>query len=163
MDLSEHTASSLDFMQQLQALNTTVSETVNWMWRDIAHVLLVVEQRRHQRNARYRWMYGTMLAGYAALVVALDVVLDGVLALTPVAGIVTSLATAFILAIADRRLIAPRLERWNRRENVRLMKNELSACAITLAKIRLIQIEIDAMASYSGVPKVALLSPALLA
>ena len=28
---------------------------------------------------------------------------------------------------------------------------------------RLIQIEIDAMASYSGVPRVALLSPALLA
>jgi hypothetical protein len=161
--LSEHTASSLDFMQLLQGLDETVSETANWMWRDLAHLLLAVEQRRHQRNARYRWMYGAVLAGYAALVVALGVVLDAVLAVTPIAGIVTSLAVAFVLAIVDRRLIAPRLERWNRRENIRLLKDELSACATALAKIRVIQIEIDAMASYTAVPKASLLSPTLLA
>jgi hypothetical protein len=97
------------------------------------------------------------------MVVALGVVLDAVLALTPIAGIVTSLVAAFILAIVDRRLIAPWLERWSRHQNVRLLKDELSACAITLAKIRLTQVEIDAMASCTGVPKAQLLSPAPLA
>jgi hypothetical protein len=82
------------------------------------------------------------------LVVAVGVILGAVLAVTPITGIVTSLAAAFMLAIVDRRLVAQRLERWNRRENIRLLKDELSACAITLARIRLIQIEIDAMASY---------------
>jgi hypothetical protein len=68
--VSEHSSSALDFMQQLEALDTTMSQTANWMWRDIAHVLLDVEARRHRRNARYRWMYGPVLVSYAALVVA---------------------------------------------------------------------------------------------
>jgi hypothetical protein len=99
---SEHTASPVDFMQLLQGLDATLSETANWMWRNLAHMLLAVERRRHQRNARYRWIYGAVLAAYAALVVAVGVILDAVLAVTPIAGIVTSLAAAFMLAIVDR-------------------------------------------------------------
>jgi hypothetical protein len=159
---SEHGSNALDFMQQLEALDTTMSQAANWMWRDIARVLLDVEARRHRRNGRYRWMYGAVLVGYAALVVALGVVVDAVLALTPIASIATSLAAAFILWIADRRLVSPRLERWNRRQNIRLLQYELSACAITLAKIRSVQVEIDAMADYTGVSHLPLLNPALL-
>jgi hypothetical protein len=128
--------------------------------RDIAHVLLDVEARRHRPNGRYRWMYGTVLVGYAALVVALGVVVDAVLALTPIASIATSLAAAFILWIADRRLVSPRLERWNRRQYIRLLQYELSACAITLAKIKSVQVGIDAMADYTGVSHLPLLNPA---
>jgi hypothetical protein len=150
-------------LTRVGGVDAALCETANWMWRDLAPLLLAVERRRHQRNARYRWIYGAVLAGYAVLVVAVGVILDAVLAVTPIAGVVTSLAAAFMLAIVDRRLAAPRLERWNRLENIQLLKDELSACAIALAKIRLIQIEIDAMASYTGVSKVPLLSPALLA
>ena len=132
------------------------------MWRDTARVLLDVEARRHRRNTRYRWMYGAVLAGYAAVVMALGVIVDAVLALTPIASIATSLVAAFMLWIADRRFVSPRLERWNRRQNIRLLQYELSACVITLAKIRSVQVEIDAMADYTGVPHRALLNPALL-
>jgi hypothetical protein len=102
---SEHTASSVDLMQLLQGLDAALSETSNWMRRDLAHMLLAVERRRHQRNAWYRWIYGAVLAGYAVLVVAVGVSLDAVLAVTPIAGIVTSLAAAFMLAIVDRAKI----------------------------------------------------------
>jgi len=64
--------------------------------------------------------------------------------------------------VADRRFFSPRLLRWNWRRNLHLLKYDLSACAIMLAKIRLTQVEVDAMASYAGVPHVPLLSPALL-
>jgi hypothetical protein len=160
---SEHGFDSVEFMQQLEALDTTLSRATNWMWRNSAHVLLVLEAQRHRRTARFRWLYGAILVGYAALVVSLGVLVDAGLAVTPIASITASLAAAFILWTADRRLVSPRLERWNRCQNVRLLQSELSACAFTLGNIRSMQVEIDAMADYTGVPHVALLHPTLLA
>jgi hypothetical protein len=160
---SGHGSTAKELMQQLETLDTTMSQAANWMWRDTAHILLDVEARRHRRNARDRWLYGTILVSYAMLVVALGVIVDAALAVTPIASIAASLLAAFALWTADRSLISPRLERWNRQENVRLLQSELSACALTLANIRSVQVEIDAMADYTGVPRIALLNPALLA
>jgi hypothetical protein len=149
-------------MQQLEELDTTMSQAANWMWRDSAHILLVLEAQRHRRNARFRWLYGAILVGYAALVVALGVLVDAGLAVTPIASITASLAAASILWAADRRLVSPGLEHWSRQQNVRLLQAELSACALTLSTIRSVQVKIDAMADYTGVPHIALLNPALL-
>ena len=151
------------FLQQLEVLDTTMSQAANWMWRDNAHILLVLEAQRHRSNARFRWLYGAILVGYAALVVALGVLVDAGLAVTPIASITASLAAAFIIWTADRRLVSPRLEHWSRQQNVRLLQAELSACALTLSNIRSVQVEIDAMADYTGVAHIALLNPALLA
>lgn len=76
-------------------------------------------------DARYRWIYGVTLGVYAAVVVAAGVVAGAGVALTPVAGITTSLIAAFGLAAVDRWLIAPRLERWQRHRNVRLLKADV--------------------------------------
>jgi hypothetical protein len=160
---SEHGSDSVEFMQQMEALDTAMSQAANWMWRDSAHLLLVLEAQRHRRNALFRWLYGVILAGYAAFVVALGVLVDVGLAVTPIASIAASLAAAFILWTADRRLVSPRLEHWSRQKNVRLLQAGLSACALTLSNIRSMQVEIDAMADYTNVPHIALLNPALLA
>ncbi len=160
---SERGSDAAEFMQQLEALDTTTSQAADWMWRDSAHILLVLEAQRQRRNGRFRWIYGAILVGYTALVVALGVLVDAGLAVTPIASITASLAGAFILWAADRRLVAPRLAHWSRQRNVRLLQAELSACALTLSNIRSVQAEIDAMADYTGVPHIALLNPALLA
>jgi hypothetical protein len=125
-------------------------------------VLLEVERRRHRRNARYRWLYGAVLAGYAVLIVVLGVGVDAGLALTPIAGVATSLAAAFVLSVVDRQLIAPGLERWVRHQNIRLLKDDLITVANTIANIRRNQVEIDVAASDTGVHRVPLLSPTLL-
>jgi hypothetical protein len=159
---SENTSSTLDVVRDLQALDEAVSESVNVTLPKLVYKLLALERRRHRRSGWLRRMYGVVLLGYALVFIAVGVGADALLAHTPEAGIRLSLAAAFVLFAGDKLLITPRLERWSKRKNVRLLKAEVSVCANTLAQIRLSQVDIDVMASYTGVPKQQLLNTQLL-
>lgn len=160
---SENTSGAAGVMRELQALDETVSETVKVTLPKLVDKLLTLERRRHRLSVWLRRMYAAGLFGYVLAFIAIGVGADALLAHTPEAGIWLSLAAAFILFAVDRLVISPRLERWSKRKNVRLLKGEVAVCANTLAQIRLSQVDIDVMASYTGVPKKQLLNTQLMA
>jgi hypothetical protein len=63
------------------------------------------------------------------------------------------------LALLDKWAIAPRLEHHLRSKTRDDLWAEVAFCARILCKLRELQVEIDAMADFIGVPKVQLPSP----
>jgi hypothetical protein len=159
---SEQAASRRELMRQLMSLNRTFSETFSWMWKDTGRMLQAAQRKRQKHSAWRARLRAWRLLAYAFLVVVLGVVTDVALGQTAWAGFWTSLIVAIILWGVDRWPISPWLERRNRHQELRELKEEVAICASTLIQIRGLQIDMDALASYAGVQKVQLLSPALM-
>jgi len=123
----------------------------------------VAALRRHeQRRFRRHLFHVGQLLGYAILVVVVGVLAGDALNDTKFASLWAALAVAFVLWGVDRWLISPRLERWNRRQELTELKRDLTSRAESLAIIRTLQSSLDLQADDVGVPRVALLNPDLV-
>jgi hypothetical protein len=160
--LVEVTSGQRELLRQYNSVDEALSEMTHQVWNIVVSSFRKAERKRKRRSAwRYRFYTGRLLA-YAFLVVVIGVIVDAVLGHTNVAGLWTSLATAIMLWAIDRWLVSRRIERWNRRKELKTLKYEIALCVLTLVEIRILQASIDMVARSVGASTMELLSAELM-